>query len=80
MIGSLIVGAICGWLASMIMKTNEQMGAIANIIVGLIGGVVGSWVFGLLGLTTTGFIGDVVAGVIGAVIIIFIYNAVTRKN
>lgn len=80
MIGSLVIGALCGWIASMIMKTDAQMGAFANIIVGLIGGVVGGWIFDLLNITTTGLIGDIIAGVVGSVVLIFIYNAVTGRN
>jgi uncharacterized membrane protein YeaQ/YmgE (transglycosylase-associated protein family) len=35
---TLIIGGIIGWLASLIMKTNAQMGILANIVVGIIGG------------------------------------------
>ena len=38
---TLIVGAVVGWLASMLMKTNAQMGAIANIVVGIVGSSLG---------------------------------------
>src|SRR4029079_12004411 len=37
LIVSLIIGGIIGWLASIVMKTNAQMGMIANVIVGCIG-------------------------------------------
>jgi hypothetical protein len=36
-ITSLIAGGIVGWLASIIMKTNAQMGIIANVLVGIAG-------------------------------------------
>lgn len=39
----LIVGGLAGWVASMIMKTDAQMGALANIVVGIIGALVGGW-------------------------------------
>src|SRR5882672_4397866 len=51
---TLIVGAIVGWLASILMKTNAQMGAIANIVVGIIGSSLGFWLAGVLGLSTGG--------------------------
>ena len=35
----LIVGGICGWLASLIMRTDAQQGIILNIIVGIVGAV-----------------------------------------
>jgi len=34
---AVIEGAVVGWLASILMKTNAQMGAIANIVVGIVG-------------------------------------------
>ena len=48
---SLIIGGIVGWLGSIVMKTNAQMGMIANIIVGIIGSSLGFWIAGMLGLT-----------------------------
>jgi uncharacterized membrane protein YeaQ/YmgE (transglycosylase-associated protein family) len=49
---TLIVGAVVGWLASIIMKTNAQMGAIANIVVGPIVG----WIVAVLGAAVLIFI------------------------
>lgn len=73
---TIIVGAIVGWLASIIMKTNAQMGAIANIIVGIVGSTLGFWVAGLLGLSASGPILGWVVAVIGASLLIFILKAV----
>ena len=36
----LIVGGICGWLASLIMRTDAQQGIILNIVVGIVGAVI----------------------------------------
>jgi uncharacterized membrane protein YeaQ/YmgE (transglycosylase-associated protein family) len=36
------VGAVVGWLASLVMKTNAQMSAIATIVVGIVGSSLGS--------------------------------------
>ena len=46
----LVVGGIVGWLASIIMKTNAQMGIIANVLVGIVGSWLGFWIAGMLGL------------------------------
>ena len=67
----LIVGGIIGWLASMIMKTNAQMGMIANILVGIIGSALGGWAAGQLGIAASGIMVYVVA-VAGAVLLIFL--------
>ena len=37
----LIVGGILGWLASIVMKTNDRQGIILNIVVGVIGAFLG---------------------------------------
>jgi uncharacterized membrane protein YeaQ/YmgE (transglycosylase-associated protein family) len=51
---TLVVGGIIGWLASLLMKTNAQMGIIANVIVGIIGSTVGFWLAGVLGIAADG--------------------------
>lgn len=71
-IWALIVGGIVGWLASIVMKTNAQMGMIANILVGIAGSAIGFWVAGLLGLPPTGGIVRFIIAIIGAVLLIFI--------
>ncbi|HEY6547338.1 MAG TPA: GlsB/YeaQ/YmgE family stress response membrane protein [Vicinamibacteria bacterium] len=67
---NLIVGGIIGWLASLLMKTNNQMGVIANIVVGIIGSGLGGWVFSLLGLAAYGGLGSLIMGVVGAALLI----------
>lgn len=69
---SLIIGGIVGWIASIIMKTNAQMGILANIVVGIIGSFLGFWLAGLLGITTAGGIVRWLVAVVGAVLLIWI--------
>ncbi len=77
--GSLLVtilaGALIGWIASMIMKTNASMGAIANILAGIAGSAIGGFILG--GTGNPGFnIGQIIVGVIGACILIGILKLV----
>jgi uncharacterized membrane protein YeaQ/YmgE (transglycosylase-associated protein family) len=72
---TIIVGAIVGWLASIVMKTNAQMGAIANILVGIVGSSLGFWLAGVLGLSTGGPIVGWIIAVAGAAILIFLLKA-----
>ena len=69
---SLIIGGIVGWLASIIMKTDAQMGLIANVLVGVVGSWLGFMVAGLLGLSATGGIGRFIVALGGAVLLILI--------
>ena len=69
---TLIVGGIVGWLASILMKTNAQMGIVANVIVGIVGSFLGYWLAGLLGIGTSGGIVRWLVAVLGAVLLIAI--------
>ena len=78
---SLIIGGVVGWLASIVMKTNAQMGWIANVLVGVGGSVLGFWLAGLLGIAPTGILRFLVA-LAGAALLIFILGklGVFRKT
>ena len=72
---TLIIGGIIGWLGSIVMKTNAQMGMIANIVVGIVGSLLGFWVAGLLGLAASGPIMAWVVAVAGAALLIALLKA-----
>jgi uncharacterized membrane protein YeaQ/YmgE (transglycosylase-associated protein family) len=69
---TLIIGGIVGWLASIVMKTNAQMGLIANILVGVGGSLLGYWIAGLLGFAALGGIARFLVAIAGAALLIFI--------
>lgn len=69
---SLIIGGVVGWLASIIMKTNPQMGMLANVLVGVVGSLLGFWLAGLLGIVTPGGILRFLISIAGAMLLIFI--------
>jgi uncharacterized membrane protein YeaQ/YmgE (transglycosylase-associated protein family) len=71
----LIVGGVVGWLASLIMKTNAQMGIIANIVVGIVGAALGFWIAGLLGIGAGSTIVVWLISIGGAVVLIAILKA-----
>jgi uncharacterized membrane protein YeaQ/YmgE (transglycosylase-associated protein family) len=71
----LIIGGIIGWLASIVMKTNAQMGMIANIIVGIVGAGIGGWLSVQLGIGGPPIMGWVMA-VAGAAVLIAVLRAI----
>jgi uncharacterized membrane protein YeaQ/YmgE (transglycosylase-associated protein family) len=73
---TIVVGGIVGWLASLVMKTNAQMGIIANVIVGIVGSSIGFWLAGMLGLSASGPIAGWIVAVIGAAVLIFLLKAI----
>lgn len=79
----IIFGATAGWLASIVLKTNDQQGAIGNIITGIVGAALGGWLSELLfnGQGVTGFnIRSFIVAVLGAIIFLLIKGAVTGKR
>ncbi|HEY3351062.1 MAG TPA: GlsB/YeaQ/YmgE family stress response membrane protein [Thermoanaerobaculia bacterium] len=72
----LIVGGVIGWLASIVMKTNAQMGLIANVVVGVVGAGLGGWLAGVLGIGAAGSVMSWIVGIAGAAILIWILRAV----
>lgn len=80
-LGWIVLGAIAGWIASIITKNNASMGLGANIIAGIVGGLVGGFVFNLIGGDgVTGFnLWSLLVAVVGAVIVLAILNAIRRR-
>jgi uncharacterized membrane protein YeaQ/YmgE (transglycosylase-associated protein family) len=72
---TIVVGGIVGWLASIVMKTNAQMGLIANVLVGIVGSSLGFWLAGALGLAAYGAIAQWLVAVAGAAILIVLLKA-----
>lgn len=71
----IIVGALAGWIASIIMRTDAEQGAFANIIVGIVGAILGGFLVRLVTgtNTATGFnIGTILTAILGAVVLLAI--------
>lgn len=73
---TLIIGGIVGWLASILMKANGQMGILANIFVGIVGSFLGVWVASALGVHTRGEPAAWIVAVLGAALLIWLLRAV----
>jgi uncharacterized membrane protein YeaQ/YmgE (transglycosylase-associated protein family) len=74
----LIVGALAGWIAGLIVK-GYGFGLIGNIIVGIIGAVIAGWLLPRLGIVIgSGFIASLINAVIGAVILLVIIGLIRR--
>ena len=81
----LIIGGLLGWIASMVMKTNDKQGIFLNIVVGIIGAVLGGWLLGpMLGAPSinSGEIsgGSLLVSFLGAVILLAVVNLITRSR
>jgi uncharacterized membrane protein YeaQ/YmgE (transglycosylase-associated protein family) len=75
LIVTLIIGGVVGWLASILMKTNAQMGILANVVVGIIGSFLGVAVANALGVRAHTTPAAWVVAVLGAALLIGILQA-----
>lgn len=76
-IGFILVGLVAGALARLLVPGRDPMGIIGTILLGMVGSLVGGFLAKLL------FDDDAVGlfgSVVGAVIVLLIYNAVTRRR
>jgi uncharacterized membrane protein YeaQ/YmgE (transglycosylase-associated protein family) len=80
----LLVGALIGWLASMVMRTDAQQGTIMNIVVGIIGALIGGFVLPLVGIGGSSInnydfsLSGLLVAFIGAIVLLAVVNLATR--
>lgn len=78
LIAWLIIGAIAGWLAGLMIK-GGGFGFVVNIIVGIVGAVFGGWLAGALGVSLgRGWFGSILTAAIGAAILLFLIRLIKR--
>lgn len=72
----LIVGAVAGWLAGVIVK-GFGFGLLGNIVVGVVGAFIAGWLFPRLGWSTDGnFFWPILHATIGAVILLVLLRII----
>ena len=79
----IVLGAIAGYLAGLLVKGDEGMGVIGHIVLGIVGALVGGFLAGALFGTNPvdGIdISSIVVATIGAVIAVVVWNAVTGRT
>ena len=76
----LVVGGICGWLASLIMRTDAQQGIVMNIVVGIVGAVIAGWLLGKGNINQGLSIETFLWSLLGAVILLAIVNLIRRGS
>jgi uncharacterized membrane protein YeaQ/YmgE (transglycosylase-associated protein family) len=74
----LLVGAIAGWLAGLIVK-GYGFGLLGNIVVGIVGALIAGFLFPRLGLGLgEGIVGSIIAATIGAVLLLLLIRLIKR--
>jgi uncharacterized membrane protein YeaQ/YmgE (transglycosylase-associated protein family) len=80
----LIVGGVCGWLASIIMRTDAQQGILLNVIVGIVGALLAGFIVSpMVGVGTINegiSVATFLVSLLGAVILLAIVNLFRRGS
>ena len=76
----LLVGAVSGWIAGLLMK-GRGYGLLGNIIIGIIGGLIGGHLLGWLNISVGGGIGgSILTCVIGAIVLVGVVNILSPRR
>ena len=73
----IIIGAIAGWLAGLLVK-GYGFGLIGNIVIGILGAAIAGLLADALNLYTASTLGNIVAATLGAIILLFLIGLVRR--
>lgn len=79
----LLVGAIAGWIAGMVVPGDEGYGWIGAIVAGIVGALVGGFLLGAITGDdwTTGFnLATIFAAIVGAIIVVFAWRAIAKRG
>ncbi|WP_370282935.1 GlsB/YeaQ/YmgE family stress response membrane protein [Pseudooceanicola sp.] len=68
---TIVIGAIVGWLAGVIVKGGGS-GLVMNVVLGILGALVGGWLLPMIGISWGGLLGAFFMALIGAIILILI--------
>ena len=77
---ALVIGAVAGWLAGVIVK-GGGFGLVGNIVIGIIGAFVAAWLLPQLGVnivTGNAILTAIINATIGAVIVLLILSLIRR--
>ena len=77
----LLVGAIAGWLAGVIVR-GYGFGVVGNIVVGIVGAFLAGWLLPQLGLNLglSGIVGSIIFAMIGAIVLLLIIGLNRRAT
>lgn len=81
-IGAIIVGAIVGAIASLIVPGRTPLGCIGVVLVGIGGGILGGFLFDVIvgpDDDELNWIGSFIVALLGAVLILYVIRAVSNR-
>jgi uncharacterized membrane protein YeaQ/YmgE (transglycosylase-associated protein family) len=70
----LLIGALAGWLGSLVFR-RSSLGVFGNVIIAILSSTLGYWIFGEFGIDFgTGLLNSILRGVIAAIGVLLVVN------
>jgi uncharacterized membrane protein YeaQ/YmgE (transglycosylase-associated protein family) len=78
----IVFGALIGWIASLIMKTDAEQGPLLNIVVGIVGALIGGFIMNAFGASSGGGINfySFLVALLGAIVLLAIVKGMRRRS
>lgn len=79
----LVIGAIAGWVASMVVPGDEGYGWLGGLVAGIIGAIVGGWILAAVtgGDWMSGInIPSLIAAIVGAIVVVYIWKMIAGRG
>lgn len=75
----LVVGAVAGWLAGLILR-RRGFGFVGNLIIGVAGSFIGRFVLGVIGFRAGTTLAAIITAVIGAILLLWLLSFIPRRG
>jgi uncharacterized membrane protein YeaQ/YmgE (transglycosylase-associated protein family) len=79
-LGWILVGAVAGVLAKIIMPGRDPGGCLVTILLGIGGALVAGFIGNSIGLYSAGQAGGYITATLGAILILFVYRLLMRRR
>jgi len=75
----LVVGAVSGWLAGLILR-RRGFGMLGNLIIGVAGSFIGRFVLGVIGFQANTTVAAIITAVVGAILLLWLLSFIPRRG
>jgi uncharacterized membrane protein YeaQ/YmgE (transglycosylase-associated protein family) len=75
----LVVGAVAGWLAGLILR-RRGFGLVGNLIIGVAGSFIGRFILGVIGFRADSTLAAIITAVIGAILLLWLLSFIPRRG
>ncbi|HET7660298.1 MAG TPA: GlsB/YeaQ/YmgE family stress response membrane protein [Oryzihumus sp.] len=81
-IGTIIFGAVIGFLARLVLPGRQRIGMIMTVLIGIVGALIGYWLAGLFGVAATSGIDWIrwIFSIIVAAILVVAYERIMGRS